>query len=90
MAHNEFESIVTGTLWRAQRGSTEILYFRGIGENNWFRMEYHGPQALERANHMAELLGSPGTVRIGVDWDELHVEHDVIHNLVRELQVNRA
>jgi len=88
MAHNEFEGILTGTLWRAQRGSTEILYFRAKGETHWFRMEYDGPEALARANHMAGLLGSGGTVFVGVDYNELHLD-GVIHNLVEELQVNR-
>ena len=89
MAHDVYQGIVTASLWRAQRGATEILYFRAQGENNWFRVEYNGPSALERANHTAGLLNTPGNVSVGVDYNELHL-NGIVHNLVTELQVNQS
>ena len=89
MAHNDYQGVQRGSLWRAQQPGKEILYFLGTGEARWFRVEYTGDQMLERANYMADLLGSTGVVRVGVDYDPLDLG-TTIHNLVTEIQVNRT
>jgi hypothetical protein len=96
MAHNEFEGNVIGEVWRAQETAKEMVYFLAQGEPKYFRIEYTGPEMLDRADFMAEKLkaaaGSGSGIEVGVDYDELTVG-DPPHtpatefNLVKYIQI---
>jgi hypothetical protein len=77
MAHNEVEGDQIGEVWRAQERDQELVYFRVEGEQKWFRIEYTGPQLLERAHYMVEKLkaaaATGGAIEIGVDYDEVTI-----------------
>ena len=96
MAHNELEGNVIGEVWRAQERDKELVYFRVEGEPKWFRIEYTGPELLERADYMVQKLkaaaGSGGGIEVGIDSDELTVGEPphtpaTTFNLVRYIQI---
>ena len=73
MAHNELEGNVIGEVWRAQESDKELVYFRVEGEPKWYRIEYTGPEMLERADYMVQKLkaaaGSGSGIEVGIDSD---------------------
>jgi hypothetical protein len=96
MAHDELEGNVIGEVWRAQERDKELVYFRVEGQPKWFRIEYTGPEMLERADYMVQKLkaaAASGTgIEVGVDYDELTVGEPphtpaTTFNLVRYIQI---